>query len=135
MVIQVEDSVDLIGRGNSTWCAGDSGDNTYADGVKWGTFGGNSSSIPSTEPACIAEKFYIKNKLSQLINLKMLQFQSQDHQWFFKRPLIGQMYLRVRYRYNGSRSSTTNNLEIVIGRLHSYIYDQGEPKSTNIYKC
>ena len=120
--------VDLIGRGNSTWCAGDSSDNTYADGVKWGTFGGNSSSMPSIagKLACIAEKFYIKNNAwptpDQLKNAAISE--SRPSMVFQETADWSNVPSASDTDIDGSRSSTTNNLEIVTGRLHSYIYDQ-----------
>ncbi len=122
--------VDLIGRGNSTWCAGDSSDNTYADGVKWGTFGGNSCSIPTIagKLACIAEKFYIKNNAwptpDQLKNAAISE--SRPSMVFQETADWSNVPSASDTDINGSRSSTTNNLEIVTGRQlgNSYIYDQ-----------
>ena len=120
--------VDLIGRGSSTWCAGDSSDDTYADGVKWGTFGGNSSSIPSIagKLACIAEKFYIKNNAwptpDQLKNAAISE--SRPSMVFQETADWSDVPSASDTDIDGSRSSTTNNLEVVIGRSHSYIYDQ-----------
>ena len=56
-------AVELIGRGLSTFCAGASYNGADSAGFKWGTFGGNSASIPTVvgKLACIAEKYYVKN--------------------------------------------------------------------------
>ena len=56
-------AVELIGRGLSSFCAGRASDTADAAGFKWGTFGGNSASIPTVvgKLACIAEKYYVKN--------------------------------------------------------------------------
>jgi len=122
--------VDLIGRGSSTWCVGNSSDNTYADGVKWGTFGGNSCSIPTIagKLACIAEKFYIKNNAwptpDQLKNAAISE--SRPSMVFQETADWSNVPSASDTDVNGSRSSTTNNLEIVTGRDmgNSYIYDQ-----------
>ena len=52
--------VDLIGRGTNTWTAGDTGDPTFSDGYKWGTFGGTSCAMPTVagKAACYMEKIY-----------------------------------------------------------------------------
>ena len=122
--------VDLIGRGSSTWCVGNSSDNTYADGVKWGTFGGNSCSIPTIagKLACIAEKFYIKNNAwptpDQLKNAAISE--SRPSMVFQETADWSNVPSASDTDISGSRSSTTNNLEIVTGRQlgNSYIYDQ-----------
>ena len=120
--------VDLIGRGSSTWCVGDSTDDTYADGVKWGTFGGNSCSIPTIagKLACIAEKFYIKNNVwptpDQLKNAAISE--SRPSMVFQETADWSNVPSASDTDIDGSRSSTTNNLEIVVGRQHSFIFDQ-----------
>ena len=56
--------VDIIGRGSSTWTAGDlEWDNTFADGYKWGTYGGTSCAMPTVagKAACLMEKHYVNN--------------------------------------------------------------------------
>ena len=56
-------AVNIIGRGVSTYTCGDKDDTVYADGNRWGSFGGNSCAIPTVAGslACQAEKFYVKN--------------------------------------------------------------------------
>ena len=120
--------VDLIGRGSSTWCVGDSSDDTYADGVKWGTFSGNSCSLPTIagKLSCIAEKFYIKNNVwptpDQLKNAAISE--SRPSMVFQETADWSNVPSASDTDIDGSRSSTTNNLEIVVGRQHSFIYDQ-----------
>ena len=123
-------AVELIGRGSSTWCIGDSSDDTYADGVKWGTFGGNSCSIPTIagKLACIAEKFYIKNDTwptpDQLKNAAISE--SRPSMVFQETADWSNVPSASDTDIDGSRSSSTNNLEIVVGRNlgASFIYDQ-----------
>ena len=121
-------AVELIGRGSSTWCIGDSSDDTYADGVKWGTFGGNSCSIPTIagKLACIAEKFYIKNDTwptpDQLKNAAISE--SRPSMVFQETADWSNVPSASDTDIDGSRSSSTNNLEIVVGRQPSFIYDQ-----------
>ena len=121
--------VELIGRGNSTWCAGDSGDDTYADGVKWGTFGGNSCSIPSIagKLACIAEKFYIKNDAWPTPDqLKYAAIsESRPSMVFQETADWSNVPSASDTDIDASRSSTSNNLEIASGRGlgASYILD------------
>ena len=52
--------VDVIGRGSQTWTAGDFGNSQFADGYKWGTFGGTSCAMPTVagKAACYMEKHY-----------------------------------------------------------------------------
>ena len=52
--------IDIIGRGVSTWTAGDADDDTYTDGYKWGTYGGTSCAMPTVagKAACYMEKHY-----------------------------------------------------------------------------
>ena len=52
--------IDVIGRGSNTWTAGDTGDPTFSDGYKWGTFGGTSCALPTVagKAACYMEKHY-----------------------------------------------------------------------------
>ena len=121
-------AVELIGRGNTTWCIGDSSDDTYADGVKWGTFGGNSCSIPTIagKLACIAEKFYIKNDTwptpDQLKNAAISE--SRPSMVFQETADWSNVPSASDTDIDGSRSGSTNNLEIVVGRQPSFIYDQ-----------
>ena len=123
-------AVELIGRGVSTWCAGDSGDNTYADNFKWGTFGGNSSSIPSIagKLSCIAEKFYIKNdNWPTPDQLKYAAVsESRPSMVFQETADWSNVPSASDTDIDGSRSSSSNNLEIASGRDigNSYIYDQ-----------
>ena len=120
--------VELIGRGNSTWCVGDSTDDTYADGVKWGTFSGNSCATPTIagKLACIAEKFYIKNNTwptpDQLKNAAISE--SRPSMVFQETADWSNVPSASATDIDGSRSSSTNNLEIATGQLHSFIYDQ-----------
>ena len=55
--------VDLIGRGGTTWVAGDVNNDSYTDGYKWGTFGGTSCAMPTVagKAACYMEKHYTLN--------------------------------------------------------------------------
>ncbi len=52
--------IDLIGRGTQTWTAGDTADDTFTDGNKWGSFGGTSCAQPTVagKAACYMEKYY-----------------------------------------------------------------------------
>ena len=52
--------IDVIGRGGNTWTAGDTNDDTYTDGNKWGNFGGTSCALPTVagKAACYMEKHY-----------------------------------------------------------------------------
>jgi len=56
--------VDIIGRGSNTWTAGNPPyDLVYADGERWGTFGGTSCAMPTVagKAACYMEKHYTLN--------------------------------------------------------------------------
>ena len=131
IIIQVEDSsVELIGRGSSTWCVGDSGDDTYADGVKWGTFGGNSCSIPTIagKLALYIEKFYIKNNAWPTPDqLKNAISESRPSMVFQTTTDWSNVPSASDTDIDGSRSSTTNNLEIVTGRDIILIFTMGTP--------
>ena len=52
--------IDLIGRGTTTWTAGDVDNYSYTDGYKWGTFSGTSCAMPTVagKAACYMEKHY-----------------------------------------------------------------------------
>ncbi len=55
--------VDLIGRGSSTWTAGDATYTQFADGHRWWRFGGTSCAMPTVagKGACYMEKHYTLN--------------------------------------------------------------------------
>ena len=52
--------IDILGRGSTTWTAGDVDNYTYTDGYKWGSFGGTSCAMPTVagKAACYMEKHY-----------------------------------------------------------------------------
>ncbi len=52
--------VDVVGRGVNTFSIGTLTDDTWQDGNKWGTFGGNSCAVPTIcgMAACMMEEYY-----------------------------------------------------------------------------
>ena len=52
--------VDVVGRGVNTFSIGDLTDDTWQDGNRWGTFGGNSCAVPTIcgMAACMMEEYY-----------------------------------------------------------------------------
>ena len=56
-------AVDVIGRGNITFCAGTPTDPVFSDGNRWGVFGGTSCAKPTVggKAACVMERHYMKN--------------------------------------------------------------------------
>ena len=52
--------VDILGRGGNTYCAGNPTDTLFADGHRWGSFGGTSCGMPTVggKAACYMEKYY-----------------------------------------------------------------------------
>ena len=55
--------VDVLGRGGNTYCAGDPTETLFADGHRWGSFGGTSCGMPTVggKAACYMEKHYTLN--------------------------------------------------------------------------
>ena len=135
--------VDIIGRGISTYTCGDKNDTVYADGNKWGAFGGNSAAIPTVAGslACQAEKFYVKNGVwptpNQLKNIGIAEGRKsmvfQDTTSWENVPAASDTDINPTRGSYGS--SGHGNLEMKAGQTNwqSYHYDAAGTPNNAMY--